>query len=766
MQILGIAVDRLGTASRLIVGVIALATIGVIVYIVMSAGGAAYTPAFTNLDARSAGDLQSALAGAGIATKLSDGGATVLVPSSKVERGARRGRQGRRRRRPRRLVAARQELAVADRRPVADEGAARALRDARVADRGDLRRLPRDRQPGASPSAACSAPTRSRRTPRCKVDSCDGILSDSAVRGIVALVANGIPGLTPQNISVIDQTATRCPTRRRRSASPPPTPWRPSARGRTRRRRSRRSTLDKMVGVGAGSAIVAGQLNFDETTEKSQTFGDSKGADPGVDRDREAEAGRASGRRRRHRHRREHPRRGRDATAARARTYDHNKKTRHERRRHDPDRDQEGRRHAEQDVASRVVVDKKALKNVASDEASAQQIIQDTIANAIGLDTEDATNKISVSAVDKLPNPVEALKAAGVSVGRRRRLRQVRHRPRRAHPGAVRRHGEPDHGRHRPAGAAVPGAQVAGQAPGAARRDRRLVAARAGGAADQDRRAHARELQRARARARSTRPRRRRCRAASRRSPRTVPPTSLRSCAAGSPLTPDGRRSSSSRHHGRGGGGRRRRRAAAALATRRKAAIMAVALGPNLSAEVFKHLLAGGDRRARARDRRRSTRSTPDEQQPGDGGVLRGRRWPRTSSRRAASGSRRTCWSARSATRRPIEIMGRLSTYIRVTPFEFLRKIDPIQIFNFLQHEHPQTIALVMAYLPADGARPGDGHVPAGGADRGRDAHRRDGPHGARGAARGRDRDGAQALEPDQPGPRRRPAASRRWSTS
>ena len=41
MQILGIAVDRLGTASRLIVGGIALATIGVIVYIVMSAGGAA-----------------------------------------------------------------------------------------------------------------------------------------------------------------------------------------------------------------------------------------------------------------------------------------------------------------------------------------------------------------------------------------------------------------------------------------------------------------------------------------------------------------------------------------------------------------------------------------------------------------------------------------------------------------------------------------------------------------------------------------------------
>ncbi len=51
-----------------------------------------------------------------------------------------------------------------------------------------------------------------------------------------------------------------------------------------------------------------------------------------------------------------------------------------------------------------------------------------------------------------------------------------------------------------------------------------------------------------------------------------------------------------------------------------------------------------------------------------------------------------------------VEIMGRLSSYIRVTPFEFLRKIDPTQIYNFLQHEHPQTIALMLAYLPAESA--------------------------------------------------------------
>jgi flagellar biosynthesis/type III secretory pathway M-ring protein FliF/YscJ len=65
-----------------------------------------------------------------------------------------------------------------------------------------------------------------------------------------------------------------------------------------------------------------------------------------------------------------------------------------------------------------VVVSKKALEQVkANDQAGATQIIQDTIANAIGLDTAIPTNKIVVSAVDNLPNPVTALKAAGVTVG-------------------------------------------------------------------------------------------------------------------------------------------------------------------------------------------------------------------------------------------------------------------------------------------------------------------------------------------------------------
>ena len=50
------------------------------------------------------------------------------------------------------------------------------------------------------------------------------------------------------------------------------------------------------------------------------------------------------------------------------------------------------------------------------------------------------------------------------------------------------------------------------------------------------------------------------------------------------------------------------------------------------------------------------------------------------------------------------EILTRLTTSLQVRPFEFLRKTDPSQLLNFLQNEHPQTIALVMAYLSPDQA--------------------------------------------------------------
>jgi flagellar motor switch protein FliG len=51
-----------------------------------------------------------------------------------------------------------------------------------------------------------------------------------------------------------------------------------------------------------------------------------------------------------------------------------------------------------------------------------------------------------------------------------------------------------------------------------------------------------------------------------------------------------------------------------------------------------------------------------------------------------------------------MEIINRLTTSLQVRPFDFLRKTDPSQLLNFIQNEHPQTIALIMAYLEPDQA--------------------------------------------------------------
>jgi flagellar motor switch protein FliG len=49
-----------------------------------------------------------------------------------------------------------------------------------------------------------------------------------------------------------------------------------------------------------------------------------------------------------------------------------------------------------------------------------------------------------------------------------------------------------------------------------------------------------------------------------------------------------------------------------------------------------------------------------------------------------------------------VEILNRLQGALQMTPFDFIKKTDPQQILNFIQNEHPQTIALVLAHLQAE----------------------------------------------------------------
>ena len=45
------------------------------------------------------------------------------------------------------------------------------------------------------------------------------------------------------------------------------------------------------------------------------------------------------------------------------------------------------------------------------------------------------------------------------------------------------------------------------------------------------------------------------------------------------------------------------------------------------------------------------------------------------------------------------DVLGKLTASLQVRPFEFIRKTDASQILNFIQDEHPQTIALILSYL-------------------------------------------------------------------
>ncbi len=47
------------------------------------------------------------------------------------------------------------------------------------------------------------------------------------------------------------------------------------------------------------------------------------------------------------------------------------------------------------------------------------------------------------------------------------------------------------------------------------------------------------------------------------------------------------------------------------------------------------------------------------------------------------------------------EVIGKLTASLQVRPFEFIRKAEASQLLTFIQDEHPQTIALILSYLPS-----------------------------------------------------------------
>ena len=130
-----------------------------------------------------------------------------------------------------------------------------------------------------------------------------------------------------------------------------------------------------------------------------------------------------------------------------------------------------------------------------------------------------------------------------------------------------------------------------------------------------------------------------------------------------------------------------------------KAAILLIALGPERSADVFKHLKE--DEIEELTLEIANTRSVSPQvkeeileefyqvclaqQYIAEGGI----------------GYAKELLDKALGAEKAQEVITKLTASLQVRPFEFVRKTDPSQLLNFIQDEHPQTIAMILSYLTA-----------------------------------------------------------------
>jgi flagellar motor switch protein FliG len=50
-------------------------------------------------------------------------------------------------------------------------------------------------------------------------------------------------------------------------------------------------------------------------------------------------------------------------------------------------------------------------------------------------------------------------------------------------------------------------------------------------------------------------------------------------------------------------------------------------------------------------------------------------------------------------TPKAIDVINRLTSSLQLRPFDFIRRTDPVLLLNFIQQEHPQTIAVILSFL-------------------------------------------------------------------
>ena len=133
-----------------------------------------------------------------------------------------------------------------------------------------------------------------------------------------------------------------------------------------------------------------------------------------------------------------------------------------------------------------------------------------------------------------------------------------------------------------------------------------------------------------------------------------------------------------------------------------KAAVLLIALGPEKSAQIFKHLKDEEieELTLEIANTRSITPQVKEEVINEFYGVCLAQQYIAE----GGIGYAKELLEKTFGPDKAMDVIGRLTASLQVKPFEFARKADASQLLNFIQDEHPQTIALILAYLSSSQA--------------------------------------------------------------
>lgn len=133
---------------------------------------------------------------------------------------------------------------------------------------------------------------------------------------------------------------------------------------------------------------------------------------------------------------------------------------------------------------------------------------------------------------------------------------------------------------------------------------------------------------------------------------------------------------------------------------RKKAAILVASIGPDLAAQIYKHLSEAEVEQVTVELSKTESITERDRES-----VLEEMDELTQAALHLNQGGypyARAILERAFGVTRAVEILDRLTTAMGPRPFGSLTAVDPMQLLTFLQGEHPQTMALVLAHMPTD----------------------------------------------------------------